>query len=67
MKKTINKNSETFCCTRIRLRMLLDEAGCELLAVCPNFYNPYYYVWIYKRSDKLTEIVDEFVKTINSI
>lgn len=65
--KRIDKTSETFCCTRIRLRQKLDEAGCELVGVCPNKYNPYYYVWIYKRSDKLTEIVDEFVKTINSI
>lgn len=66
-EKTGIERPTTFVCTRIRLKQELEEAGERCIGVLPNKYNPKYYAWVFKRTPTLTKVVDDFVKSLNSL
>lgn len=57
-------NDNKFYCTRPKLLYILVENGIHPTDTLPNLFRPEYKTWVFERTEKLNQLVDEFYNNL---
>ena len=62
----MSTNKNVYVCKRLRLYNELVRAGFEPIAMRKDYFNPNYHVWIFKNTEELQSIVNNYYSKFSS-